>query len=110
MEEDEGIMVPLMKSNASATPQMPNVYNRSQNSYYSQQNPQFIPPVFSTNLNSTPMALMNYFNATHRQPLPTHLENPILESSYVQQPQQQQQLNVDMVTNLITYYLFYVHN
>ncbi|XP_070505415.1 kinase D-interacting substrate of 220 kDa isoform X3 [Chironomus tepperi] len=95
MEEDEGIVVPLMKSNPSATPQMPNVYNRSHNSYYSQQNP-FIPPVYSTSLNSTPMALMNYFNATHRQPLPTHLEHPILENAYVQQQQPQQQLNVDM--------------
>ena len=108
MEEDEGIVVPLMKSNSSVTPQMPNIYNRSHNTYYPQQNP-FIPPGFSTSLNSTPMALMNYFNATHRQPLPTHLEHPILENAYVQ-PQQQQQLNVDMVTNLITYYLFYIQN
>lgn len=94
MEEDEGIIVPLIKSNPApqVPPQMPNVLtNRSHSSYYQSQN-SFIQPMYPANLNTTPIAMMNYFNATHRQPLPTHPEHPTAENSFIQQ-----QLHVDMV-------------
>lgn len=98
MEEDEGIIVPLMKTNPSSSssshipPQLPNLYNRSHNSYYHPPNPAYAPSVYSTTVNNPPIALMNYFNATNRMPLPSCPENPVVENSFLQQ-----QLHVDMV-------------
>jgi hypothetical protein len=101
--EDEGIIVP-MKSNVP--PQMPNLYNRNQNTYFQQSQSAFAPPlpVYSTTLTNSPIAMMNYFNAPsnrqqqhqqhhqqqHQHHLLEHVENSFL----------QQHIPVDMVTFL----------
>ena len=82
---------------------MPNLYNRSHNSYYHPPNPAYATSVFSTTVNNPPIALMNYFNATNRMPLPSCPENPVVENSFLQQ-----QLHVDMVITHI-FFTSYMH-
>lgn len=87
-------------------PQMPNIYNRNQNTaaYYHQSPPiaASTMPLYSTTVSNSPLTMMNYFNpppSAFNRNQPQHLaESSGHEHSPMVQQQQQPNIPIDVVS------------